>query len=84
MEVTYEDGTATLSMEGKIEPGFTASKTFYVKNTGNTDVSYSVILDEMTNEYMRNQDWQVILTKNGTDVISASDNVYLAGGTVQM
>ena len=84
MEITYEDGTAVLSTEGKISPGFTASKTFYVKNTGDSDVSYSVLLDKITNEYIRNQDWQVTLTKNGESVIGESDNVYLAVGTHQV
>jgi len=80
MEVTYEDGTASLSTTGKIEPGFTASKTFYVENTGDQSVTYSIMLENINNTFERNQDWTWTLTENGTKI----EEGILAVGTHQV
>lgn len=67
MEVTYHDGTATLSTEGKIEPGFNATKTFSVENTGSEIVNYTIVLDNVTNSFKRTKDWTYTLTNTDTN-----------------
>lgn len=82
MEITYQDGTAEMNMTGKIEPGFIATKTFTVENTGNQEATYSVIIDNVNNTYTRDEDWTYTLTENGTPIasgiISSETNQILA------
>ena len=67
----------------KIEPDTViAKKVFSVKNSGNVATSYSVIIDEMENDFDRNQDLVYTLTKSGeTDPVATG---YLAVGTHQI
>ena len=43
LEITYQNGTSEMNMEGLIEPGFVWTKTFSVENTGDGEASYSII-----------------------------------------
>ena len=75
-----EDGTSEMNMEGLIKPGFQASKTFYVENTGDQSVNYSIVLENMNNTFERNQDWKYVLTENGSKIAEGN----LAVGTHQI
>jgi len=61
LEIVYDDGTGIIIAEG-IVPGYTATKTFSVENTGDTEVNYAVYLEEVTNTYLRTSDWEFEVT----------------------
>lgn len=73
MEIVYEDGSAYFSTEGKIEPGFEYSKRFTVKNTGDTAVGFSIVLENFVNEFMRNEDWELSIVANDQEVRTTYD-----------
>ena len=63
LRVEYQDGEATFSTGNEDEliyPGFWATKKFSVENTGTKSVNYSVILDNVENEFER-EDWEYSL-----------------------
>jgi len=70
LKLEYIDGTAILSSNGPIMPGFTASKEFKVKNSGNVTTSYSVVIDNVNNTFNRTEDWTYKLTLNGEEIAS--------------
>ena len=62
LEITYNDGSSTVNMEGKIEPGFKYTKQFSVENTGDDTVNYGVYLENLVNEFKRTSDWKLTVT----------------------
>jgi len=58
------------------------TKTFKVENTGNAKASYSVILDNMVNDFDRNQDLKYTLTRTGETNPVAEGNLVV--GTKQI
>jgi len=90
LSVTYND-----DMDGDGEPDAlmvfenimpsntkTYTKTFKVENTGNATASYSVVLDNMVNDFDRNQDLQYTLTRSGVEGNVAEGNLVV--GTKQI
>ena len=67
LEVTYQNESAVIEPTEKIEPGYTASKTFEVKNTGSESVNYGIKLDNITNTFARDEDWTYTLTNTRTN-----------------
>ena len=65
LKLTYGDGNGKIEPEGLIEPGFNKTKTFTVKNDGNAIVSYSIIFEDVNNNFERTEDWEYILRKDG-------------------
>ena len=70
LEVSYADGNGVIEPTEKIEPGYTATKTFTVENTGENPISYSIKLDNITNTFTRTEDWTYVLKKGETEVSS--------------
>ena len=68
LEITYADGNGVIEA-AEIEPGYTATKTFSVKNTGDDTATYSIKLDNITNTFSRTEDWTYVL-KEGTAEIN--------------
>jgi len=79
LEVTYQNESAYIEAS-KISPGYTATKTFEVKNTGSEAAKYSVILSDIVNTFERNHDWTYTLQKNGSQVASG----YIVAGSTQI
>jgi len=90
LSVTYND-----DMDGDGEPDAlmvfeniipsnttTYTKTFKVENTGNATATYSVVLDNMVNEFERNQDLKYTLTRDGVEGNVAEGNLVV--GTKQI
>ena len=65
LKLTYGDGNGKIEPVGLIEPGFNQTKTFTVKNDGNAIVSYSIIFEDVDNNFERVEDWEYILRKDG-------------------
>ena len=82
LEVLYTDGTAALKTEGLIKPNFTATKEFFITNTGDKLSNYSVILDNMENTFQRKQDWIYTLTKTIFEVNEPIDYDNIDSGTI--
>jgi len=90
LSVTYNDDMDgdgepdALMVFENIQPSNTATytKTFKVENTGNAKASYSVILDNMVNDFDRNQDLKYTLTRVGTTGNVAEGNLVV--GTKQI
>jgi len=90
LSVTYNDDMDgdgepdALMVFEKIQPSNTETyrKTFKVENTGNATATYSVILDNMVNDFDRNQDLQYTLTREGTTGNVAEGNLVV--GTKQI
>jgi len=90
LSVTYNDDMDgdgepdPLMVFEKIMPSNTTTytKTFKVENTGNATASYSVVLDNMVNDFDRNQDLQYTLTREGTTGNVAEGNLVV--GTKQI
>ena len=76
LEVTYTDGNGVIEPTGKIEPGYTATKTFSVKNTGDETATYSIKLDNITNTFTRTEDWKYTLTKANSVLIVGTIPTY--------
>ena len=71
LEITYADGNGVI--EGtEIEPGYTITKTFSVENNGDSAVTYSVMFEEITNTFTRNDDWTYVLKKGDTKISSGT------------
>ena len=68
LEVTYTDGNGVIKPTGKIEPGYTVTKTFSVKNTGDDTATYSIKLDNITNTFSRAEDWTYVLKEGNTEL----------------
>ena len=67
LEITYNDGTGII--EGtEIEPGYTVTKTFSVKNTGDDTATYSIKLDNIINTFTRTEDWTYVLKEGTTEI----------------
>ena len=66
LEITYTDGNGVIEPTGKIEPGYKATKTFSVKNTGDETATYSIKLDKITNTFTRTADWSYILLEENS------------------
>ena len=67
LEITYADGNGVIEAV-EIEPGYTATKTFSVKNTGDDTATYSIKLDNITNTFTRTEDWTYILKEGNTEI----------------
>ena len=80
LEITYADGNGVIEPTEKIEPGYTAEKTFSVENTGDESVSYSVKLDNIENTFSRTEDWTYVLKKGDTEISSGT----IASGSYQI
>ncbi len=69
LKITYSDGNGVI--EGtEIEPGYSATKTFTVENTGDEALKYSIKLDNITNTFSRTKDWTYVLKKEDVEVSS--------------
>ena len=68
LEITYTDGNGVIEPTGKIEPGYTSTKTFSVKNTGDDTATYSIKLDNITNTFTRTEDWTYVLKEENTEI----------------
>lgn len=88
LSIVYADGSSTFVPDVDIIlPGYTATKTFTVSNTGDDKAYFSIILDNMTNTFHRNHDLRYRLSKNAVyDEATESNKVegYLAVGTHQI
>lgn len=83
LSVTYQDGDNEIVTVEKVVPDIVvAEKVFYVKNTGTAPTTYSIILDNIENNFERNQDLVYTLTKEGETEPSASGNI--ASGSHQI
>ena len=67
LEVTYSDDKAVIEASD-IEPGYTATKTFTVENTGSEPTNFGIVLDNVENTFTRKSDWTFVL-KQGNNVI---------------
>lgn len=69
LEVTYQNESAYIETT-KIKPGYTATKTFEVQNTGKGISNYSIILDNINTTFTRVNDWTYEL-KEGDTIIGS-------------
>lgn len=84
LAITYADGNGTITAENII-PGFTASKTFTVSNTGDEVVEgYVVFFDDVINEFSRTEDWTYVLicTSLNTETNTESGTCEGSSGTI--
>ena len=80
IEVTYSDGTSSIELDSKVQPGSSFTKSFTVQNTGEGTAYFSVVLDNLTNTFQRDEDWTYTLTKGGSQVSTGT----IAVGTHQV
>ena len=81
LEIVYGDGNGIIEPNELIEPGWDATKTFTVENTGDETVSYGIIFDNVTNTFTR-LDWEYTLTKVGDSEPIASGLITTASTQV--
>lgn len=91
LELTYSDGNGLIEAKN-IKPGETiATKTFTVKNTGNTKINnYVVYLDSVINNFEDKNDLKLTLTCtsdirncNGTNITYPSTNTMLVTNDIE-
>lgn len=81
LEVTYIDGKADFSgsSDGYIFPGETFTKIFTVENTGDAKASFNIVLRNVTNTFIRTEDWTyhlgTITDTNQDGVINTQDQI---------
>ena len=80
LKIEYQNESAYIEAS-KIEPGYSATKTFEVKNYSSESINYSIIFDNITNTFTRTQDWTYTLTKRGVSAPIASGK--LIDGNIQ-
>lgn len=65
MSVEFQDGIQLMSLDrGYFFPGDSKSKGFSVQNTGEEDAKYTILLDNVKNDFVRTQDLQYQLYIN--------------------
>lgn len=75
LSVLYTDGTSKMNFNGDyLFPGDSAEKSFTVTNTGDSKVSYSIILDNVVNAFERIQDLRYFIYINETLVDEGAIN----------
>ena len=67
LEIIYADENGVIEAAG-IEPGYTVTKTFSVKNTGDDTATYSIKLDNIINTFTRTEDWTYVLKEGNTEI----------------
>lgn len=76
LELTYGENTSEILGDAKVEPGYTVTKTFSATNTGDRDVIYGVVLENIENSFTRQEDIVYTLTcksyKKDTTTISGT------------
>lgn len=76
LELTYGENTSEILGDTKIEPGYSVTKTFSATNTGNRDVIYGAVLENIENSFTRQEDIVYTLIcksyKKGTTTISGT------------
>lgn len=60
---TFTDG-ATINISNMI-PGDSFTKTFTLENTGNTNISYKLVIQEVENTFTSQSDIEVVVKENG-------------------
>ena len=71
LKLVYGDGNGKIEPSGVIMPSYTVSKTFTVHNDGNANINYSIIFEEVKNNFVRTEDWEYVLAKTGvTDPVA--------------
>ena len=71
--ILYTD-LSTTEINDLIEPGYTITKLFTIKNTGNVDAKYSIYLTDVVNNFERKQDITYTLyRKVGNNTITESN-----------
>ncbi len=74
LEVTYTDGSKQI-IGATIYPGWSDSKTFTVKNTGNAAASYSIMVTNMSNMFQNiSATTGYARTQTDADKFNASSN----------
>ena len=83
LAIEYSDGTENLSDESSeyFIPGSTITKTFSIKNTGNVDLDYNILIENLSNPFIRTQDITYDLYLNEeliiSDIFPTNDSPYL-------
>ena len=76
LELTYGENTSEILGDTKVEPGYSVTKTFSATNTGDRDVIYGAVLENIENSFTRQKDIVYTLTcksyKKGTTTISGT------------
>ena len=67
MEITYTE-TSNITLENAYT-GDTVTKTFTVKNTGNTDVYYNVVLENVVNNFAKPEELQYAIRESNNVVL---------------
>jgi len=67
ISATLAEGTLT---GGNLIPGESVSKTFKVKNTGKSTLTYNVFLRDIVNNFVNKADLVVTLKEDGTTILS--------------
>lgn len=70
IEFGLEDGTIS---GDNLLPGDVITKTFQVKNTGVSDVSFKLMWKSIVNDFVNKKDLVITLSEDGTEIISSSD-----------
>ena len=83
LKIVYGENNPNIIIKEGAMPGEKlAEKNFTITNSGSGTASYSIIIDNMENDFKRNQDLKYTLTKSGVNDPIASGN--LAVGTHQI
>lgn len=77
-EFGLEDGAIN---GGNLIPGDTLTKSFGLTNRSSGTLNYKLVLKEITNTFVNKQDLIITLTRNGSTLISESDNYVLPNTT---
>ena len=85
IEVTYEDGNNEITANN-VGPGDSIEKTFSVRNTGDAEANYGIIIENIINTFERYQDWTYILKKDESIIKSGtipkySKKIYILNNT---
>ena len=76
LELTYGENTSEILGDTKVEPGYSVTKTFSATNTGDRDVIYGAVLENIENSFTRQEDIVYTLIcksyKKGTTTISGT------------
>lgn len=91
LELTYDDGNGLITAYNIIPGETIATKTFNVKNTGNTKISnYVVYLDDVVNTFVDKNDLKLTINCtsdigncNGTKVVYPSNNTILVTNNIE-
>lgn len=78
-ELTYADGTGTLTGT-EVAPGWSASKTFTVTNTGKGRAGFNIYLSNIVNNFIAGS--LACEVKDSTSTVVASGNVPTSAGSI--